>query len=118
MYDKANIRVIWICSYIPDNTLQKPFILLKNSYFLKLQVFIGLDRLLTIKLTKWSKVYFTGTRVYVFCFGVIGFFCALNAYFATKNGYIKEIQNSTDTQVICYQSSETDSTLLDIWSWV
>lgn len=79
---------------------------------------IGFDRLLTLKIAKWSKVYFKGTRVYLFGFGVIGFFCGLNAYFASQNGYIKQVQNSTETQVVCYQSSETDSTILDVWSWV
>ena len=76
--------------------------------------------MLTIKVVKWKKVYFTGMMPYLFCVSVIVVLLSINSYFATEFGYIKKVSiNGTETnltEVVCYESLNPITNY--IWSWV
>ena len=80
-------------------------------------MFIALDRIISIRIKNWSKSYFFKSRVTLFGLGLATFFLVLNIPLLIFNGYISIDANGTQ-HVVCYATSENDSSMIDTWHTV
>lgn len=80
------------------------------------KVSVSIDRYLGIIIHKWSKYYFKGGVVVVYCVLLSLFFLLFNTYFALNNGYVEQV-NGTEI-VHCRKAENGDQTIINIWSWV
>ena len=76
-----------------------------------------MDRIISIRIKNWSKLYFFKSRVTIFGLGLATFFLVFNIPILIFNGYISVDANGTE-QAVCYATSEIDSTMVNTWSTV